>query len=195
MLNKGATTKERILNEAVKLFQHKGFGPTSITDIMNATGMKKGALYFHFTGKEEIALLALERARSELLDFLDTSLVGATAVACLENYFGALVERHRNLRFAGGCIFGNAALEMADSNERFAAVVRSVFDEWTARIQVVIEAGQCEGVIRRDLAADDVAHHVVSATEGAIMLARLRKSDAPLMLCFSALISLLAQSK
>lgn len=195
MLNKGETTKERILSEAVKLFQHKGFGSTSITDILTATGLKKGALYFHFTSKEEIALLALARARSELLDFLDTSLVGATAAACLENYFGALVQWHRNLRFAGGCIFGNAALEMADSNERFAVVVSSVFDEWTARIRVVIEAGQGDGTMRRDLVAGDVAHHVVSATEGAIMLARLRKSDAPLTLCFSALTSLLAQLK
>lgn len=192
MHNKGATTKDRILDEAMKLFQHKGFGSTTLSDILDATGLKKGALYFHFASKEEIALLALDRARTELLGFLDTTLVGPTPTACLENYFTALLEWHRTLRFAGGCIFGNAALEMADSNEQFASFVRSVFDEWIARIRAIVEAGQAEGLIRGDLAAEDMAQHMVSATEGAIMLARLRKSDAPLSLCFAAFRLLLS---
>lgn len=187
MYSKGATTKELILEEAMRLFQHKGFGPTTINDILDATGLKKGALYFHFASKEEIALLALERARAELLGFLETSLVGQTPTACLENHFTALLEWHRRLHFAGGCIFGNAALEVADSNERVACFVRAVFDEWVDRIRTVVEAGQAAGMFRCDLAAEDAAQHVVSATEGAIMLARLRKSDAPLSLCFKAL--------
>ena len=189
---KGDETKERILEESLKLFQRKGMGGTSLSDILAATGLKKGALYFHFTSKEEIALLALERARSELLGFLDSSLTGQTPAARLDNHFSALLEMHRKLCFAGGCIFGNVALEMADSNDRIASIVCGVFDEWTERIRGTVEAGVSEGVFRSDLSAADMALHVVAATEGAIMLARLQKSDAPLTVCFSALRLLLA---
>ena len=50
-------TEERrseIVEAARKLFLIKGYEATSTVDIMNAVGIAKGTLYYHFSSKEEI---------------------------------------------------------------------------------------------------------------------------------------------
>lgn len=54
-------TVERILEEASRLFLQKGYEKTSMQDIMDATGLSKGAIYHHFASKEDILLRIGER--------------------------------------------------------------------------------------------------------------------------------------
>lgn len=57
------TTKDRILEEAARLFTQKGYEATSVQDLAEALGLSKAALYHYFRSKEEIlyevSLLAL----------------------------------------------------------------------------------------------------------------------------------------
>ncbi|MGC8905544.1 TetR/AcrR family transcriptional regulator [Thermus sp.] len=57
------TTRDRILEEAAKLFTEKGYEAASVQDLAQALGLSKAALYHHFGSKEEIlyeiSLLAL----------------------------------------------------------------------------------------------------------------------------------------
>jgi len=50
----GNKTKQRILNEANKLFYHQGFNATSFSNIVDATGLSKGNITYHFKNKQEI---------------------------------------------------------------------------------------------------------------------------------------------
>ena len=47
-------TKERILETALELFAQSGYLGTSMSDIAGALGITKGALYKHYTSKQEI---------------------------------------------------------------------------------------------------------------------------------------------
>lgn len=47
-------TKERILETALELFAKSGYSGTSMSDIAKQLGITKGALYKHYTGKQEI---------------------------------------------------------------------------------------------------------------------------------------------
>lgn len=47
-------TVELILNTAARLFTEKGFDKTSLQDIIDETKLSKGAIYHHFTSKEDI---------------------------------------------------------------------------------------------------------------------------------------------
>ena len=47
-------TKERILEEALRLFSQNGYMGTSMNDIAAKLGVTKAALYKHYTGKKEI---------------------------------------------------------------------------------------------------------------------------------------------
>ena len=50
----GNKTKLRILNEANKLFYQQGFNATSFSNIVDATGLSKGNITYHFKNKQEI---------------------------------------------------------------------------------------------------------------------------------------------
>ncbi|MEP7289535.1 MAG: TetR/AcrR family transcriptional regulator [Chloroflexota bacterium] len=46
--------RQQILAAALALFAEKGFGKTSINDIVRASGLSKGGVYWHFASKDEI---------------------------------------------------------------------------------------------------------------------------------------------
>ncbi len=50
----GNKTKLRILNEANKLFYQQGFNAASFSNIVDATGLSKGNITYHFKNKQEI---------------------------------------------------------------------------------------------------------------------------------------------
>ena len=54
-------TKERILDNAEALTLEKGFTGMSIDDILKATQITKGAFFYHFKTKAELARALVER--------------------------------------------------------------------------------------------------------------------------------------
>lgn len=50
----GTATRDRILEEAARLFTEKGYEATSVQDLAEALGLSKAALYHHFHSKEDV---------------------------------------------------------------------------------------------------------------------------------------------
>jgi len=48
-------TRETIVTGAAAVFGHRGYGLSSIADIAAEAGVTKGALYFHFASKDDLA--------------------------------------------------------------------------------------------------------------------------------------------
>lgn len=59
--------KEEILDAAEKLFAAKGFDNTSTGDILDAVGIARGTLYYHFRSKEEILDGVIQRITGKLM--------------------------------------------------------------------------------------------------------------------------------
>lgn len=55
-------TRQRLLEEAQRLFRERGYAATSLEQIAEAAEVTKGAIYGHFTSKEDLMLSALEAA-------------------------------------------------------------------------------------------------------------------------------------
>lgn len=47
-------TKERIIEEALKLFARKGYDAVSVRHIAKAVGIRESSLYYHFKNKQDI---------------------------------------------------------------------------------------------------------------------------------------------
>jgi AcrR family transcriptional regulator len=54
-------SKQQILDAALKLFSHKGYGATSVRDIAEEAELSKGNVYHHFPDKEAIFRGLLDR--------------------------------------------------------------------------------------------------------------------------------------
>ncbi|MDD4403022.1 MAG: TetR/AcrR family transcriptional regulator [Desulfitobacteriaceae bacterium] len=64
-LDKKDSKKDLIADAALSCFLLTGYGGTSMDDIVKASGMSKGGIYWHFKGKEEIFLYLAEKWMSE----------------------------------------------------------------------------------------------------------------------------------
>src|SRR3954464_3570545 len=82
-----AETRKALLESALRLFDERGYHATSAHDIDNEAGVTKGALYHHFSGKEEILHQIQE-------DYIDDRLRNAKLI--LEE-FDAPVDRLKQL--------------------------------------------------------------------------------------------------
>lgn len=184
---KGETTRENILAAARGLFNSKGFNAATINDLVEVTGVKKGCLYFHFSSKDEIAREVFQEASREFLDFLDHALLGDNPGASIENFLRAALEKHIAAGFVGGCIFGNTALEMCDTDPEFSRLVEHFFDEWIRRLSSVIRKAQRNGQLRSDIPSDAVAKQMIATLEGGIMMSRLKKNETPMRECLDTL--------
>lgn len=67
-------TKARILNEALRLFSRKGIRETTIKDIARAVGVTEGAIYRHFTSKDEIIRGLFEHYTNELSSYINSNI-------------------------------------------------------------------------------------------------------------------------
>jgi AcrR family transcriptional regulator len=57
-----AMTRQRLLDEAERLFRERGYAATSLEQIAEAAEVTKGAIYGHFSSKEDLLLSAIEAA-------------------------------------------------------------------------------------------------------------------------------------
>jgi AcrR family transcriptional regulator len=54
-------SRTQILESALKLFSHRGYGATSVSDIAEKAGVSKGNVYHHFSDKETIFRALLDQ--------------------------------------------------------------------------------------------------------------------------------------
>ncbi|MGC9538146.1 ScbR family autoregulator-binding transcription factor [Streptomyces sp. UG1] len=53
-------TRRSILEAAARVFGERGYASATVEEILNRAGVTRGALYFHFSSKEEVALGVLQ---------------------------------------------------------------------------------------------------------------------------------------
>lgn len=194
-MNKGETTREKILQEANDLILQKGFRATSLEDVLDASGVKKGTLYYHFASKEDMGLVVLNRSIKNFFSELDAILLKTSPMKSINDFFKYALNHHREKKFTGGCLFGNTALEMSDVNRQYAECVNHLFIEWIKRLEAVIRAGQEKGEFRADIPSFTLSQTIVSTIEGGIMLSRLRKEESPLKNCIETLFVFITAQK
>jgi TetR/AcrR family transcriptional regulator len=75
-----ATSGARLLAAAIELFARKGYAATTVREIVDAAGVTKPVLYYHFGSKEGIYLALMNSARLEFQATLEWAVAeGGTA--------------------------------------------------------------------------------------------------------------------
>lgn len=71
------TKDSEIFDAAASLFKQKGFHATSMQDIADAVGMRKGSLYYHISSKEELLFRISHEAISAITKQLEELAAGS----------------------------------------------------------------------------------------------------------------------
>lgn len=190
-LTKSEHTREKVIRASLDLINRQGYTATSMDDITGATGVKKGNLYFHFSSKEELTIQILTYAREDFLSYLKSHITDTSPLENIRNIIEADYRLHRKKNFIGGCIFGNIALEMGDSNTRLTAFVRDVLEDWIGLVHDLILKAISAGELKISCEPESMARHIVASLEGGVMFARISKNGQKLRDCINAIYSIL----
>ena len=174
--SKGERTRQRIISKAAGLFNRRGYRGGSLQDLMKATGLEKGGIYRHFSSKEELAALAFEHAWRENFAARQTDLDAIpNNVDKIKQLITNFVERPASI--PGGCPLLNTAVDADDGNPLLRDHARKALKGWKDRIESMITEGIRSGEIRRAVDTRKVANLIIALLEGALMIARLERSE------------------
>jgi AcrR family transcriptional regulator len=172
-------TRERILVAAMRLFAEKGYGSTSVADILQSAGANAGSLYYFFPGKQDVLVAVLEM----YLAGIDPMLLAPAwkgvsdpikrVFALLGAYRAALLATHNTY----GCPIGSLALELHEPDPQVRKLLAANFDAWVDAIEKCFrDAGHR---LPRKTDRRELAIFALTTMEGGVMLARTARSIEP----------------
>src|SRR5688572_8667910 len=135
-------TKETILKKSGILFNTQGYKATSISNITDATGLTKGAIYRHFTSKDELEIETLIHLSGIMHETLR---VRVRAQSTAGDKLRAVVQFFESYisdpPLEGGCPLLNAAVEADDANPALRKTALEILNSLRASLVSIIEKG------------------------------------------------------
>ena len=181
-------TRERILEASSDLFRRQGMTGTGIKQILDEAGAPFGSLYHHFPGgKEQLAAETIRRAGAHYGELVAGKLLAepdlVTGLRAAFRDAGATLEA---TDYADACPIETVALEVASTNPTLRGATAEVFDSWLDALAArLVQEGLAEEAARA------LALTIVSALEGAFILARTARTTDALVACGDAMAELL----
>jgi len=176
IMTKGEQTRRKIVEAAAPIFNKRGYDGSSLSDLMKATGLKKGGIYRHFSSKEELAAEAFdytwEVAWNSRLLHVDEK---ANGIQKLKQLIANFIE-HRS-PVPGGCPILNTAIDADDGNLVLRAHVAKALRSWLSRLQTIVDQARTRGETQPGVDPQAVATLIVASLEGALMISRIQRND------------------
>jgi TetR/AcrR family transcriptional repressor of nem operon len=171
--------RDRVIDEAARLFRERGVQGVSVADLMAAAGLTHGGFYKRFASKEALVAEATRRAFGDLgerLAALDERHPGDPAGArreLLDYYFSAEHRDHAGQGCPATALGGDMAREAPDSPARqpYADGVRD-FARWMAGdddqdlVAIATMAGAL--MLSRATAGTDLSDRILAAARDAL---------------------------
>jgi TetR/AcrR family transcriptional repressor of nem operon len=175
----GARTRTAIMDAAQGLILQQGFAATSIDEIIERTGVTKGAFFYHFKSKSDLAHALVERYAAIDAEHLERTLdraerLGRDPLQQVLIFMGLLQEEAGELTepFAG-CLYASYCYEAQLFDEHTFNVVRSGVQHWRERFR-----GKLQAVIdlhrpRLPATAEELSGMILAVFEGSFILSRI----------------------
>ncbi|MBB1154187.1 MULTISPECIES: ScbR family autoregulator-binding transcription factor [Amycolatopsis] len=150
-------TRKAILDAAASRFDAVGFLGASLSDILAEAGVTKGALYFHFKSKEELAD-ALIREQFTVWDPLaDIDNPGLQTAIDLTQNMGHSLRTDVRVR---------AGIRLVIEQGSFVTPAANAYKQWIDTVHGLLLAAKAAGDVRKDVNAHDLAQYVVASFTG-----------------------------
>jgi TetR/AcrR family transcriptional regulator, transcriptional repressor for nem operon len=182
-------TREKLLNAAFCEIHRHGFQAASIANILQNTGLTKGALYHHFATKRELGFAVVDEVIGPRLDALVFAKLreSKTPVRTLLQIIGDKMGKTDADTVVLGCPLNNLMQEMSPLDEDFKARLNAILTTWGSAVEDALARGQMAGEIRPDVDCRAAALFIVSAWEGCVGIAKSLQSAEGFALCMKQL--------
>lgn len=182
---RAAEHKQALVDAAAGSFRRRGYAATGLNDILSAAGAPKGSLYHYFPeGKEQLGVTAVKAGGITVAGTLSDLAASSRDAAGLVRGFADLLTGWLEASgYRDGCPISTVLLEMAGESEAIRAEGSRAYSTWR---DIIGDKLVADGWTPR--AARDMATHALCALEGALMVARVERSDAAIRAVASMLV-------
>ncbi|MEO7261850.1 MAG: ScbR family autoregulator-binding transcription factor [Jatrophihabitantaceae bacterium] len=161
MQQRAVLTRGRVLIAAAEVFARTGFLAASMNDIVEAAGVTKGAVYFHFPSKEALAVAIVEEQFAQwpplVAAIIEHSPDPLTCVVALTYEVGS--------RFRDD-VLTTAGVRLSFERELVNAAMPTPFVGWVGILQELFSRARRDGQLRPGLLPAAVARALVGAFFG-----------------------------
>lgn len=176
MSTKAERTTAYIIEVVAPVFNKQGYIGTSMSDLTEATGLTKGAIYGNFENKEALALSAYEYNSKCLLAKIDKVL--DTEGNALDKVF-ALTDFYKSYdtftQDMGGCPILNTGVDAQGNNRLLAAANREAIKEIEGKIALVLENGVNNNELKLPVTPLQFAKQLFTIIQGAVAMSTMTR--------------------
>ncbi|MGY5118272.1 ScbR family autoregulator-binding transcription factor [Streptomyces sp. 900105755] len=150
-------TRAAILEGAARAFDAEGYHGTTLGDIVKESGVTKGALYFHFTSKEELAQVLVDEQFSVLDSAADVGGLGVQSVIDI---------LHRMARQLVENVQVRAGIRLVTDQSSKTGIVSEPYTKWIEVFRKCLVEAQQRGDVKADVDCERVAALIVGSWTG-----------------------------
>ncbi|WP_298724474.1 TetR/AcrR family transcriptional regulator [uncultured Ferrovibrio sp.] len=181
MARDAAATRTAIMDAAQELILQAGFSATSVDTVIAKAGLTKGAFFYHFKSKAELAHALVLRDAERDAAHLEELLARAETLSrdplqqvliCIGLYEEEMAKLTAPFP---GCLYASYCYEAQLFDDTTMDIVRRAFSDWAGRV-----AGKLRQVIalyppRLPVTADGLAEMGLAVIEGAYILSKVNR--------------------
>ena len=190
--NKGADTRNAVLERAVALASKVGLGGLTIGTLADELKLSKSGLFGHFRSKEALQIQVLNHAAEWFVEaVVRPALAQPRGEPRVRSLFHRWLDWARSSPMPGGCLFVAAATELDDKDGPVRDRLQQLQREWLGVIATSYHKGIEEGHFPADGDPEQFAHDlygVMLAYHHAHRLLRDPKAEARARHAFQALL-------
>ncbi len=153
------------MDAALKVFIHKGYSASRMVDIVEKSGLSKGAIYHHYSSKQELFLSLIDHWEGQLFPDFSGLITETSAAENLRAMAREISHTFDNQRF----VF-MAELEfwaMANRDEKIRQRIKGLYKRILSLIEKIIEKGISYGEFKK-VEPGIAALAVMTALQGVI---------------------------
>ena len=170
-----------VLDKAMQAFWARGYETTSIQDLVDCMGLKRGSIYAAFGSKRDLFVRTLERYETQhRRAWLDALRHRHSPRAAILSVFEGTISATLCDSSRAGCFLVNTAVELSPHDDQIAQIVAKGLAETEAFFGDLIQEGQRSATISSDIDPASTARALLGLLIGLRVLARSRP-ERPLL--------------
>jgi TetR/AcrR family transcriptional regulator, transcriptional repressor for nem operon len=170
------STADRLAFAAMRLFLEKGYGSTSVQDILREAKANAGSLYHAFPTKQDVLIAVLSMYREGLYPMLLNPAWEGVGDP-IERIFALLARYRQALEITEctyGCPIGSLALELHEPDPPVRELLAANFDGWTNAVKVCLD--QAKDRFPEGTDTEALSQFILTVMEGGVMQARTHRN-------------------
>jgi len=174
--DRAKATREAVILGAAEVFAEHGYGSASLTQVSEAAKVTKGALYFHFKSKEDLARAVIDEqhrivlAESELLLAENRPALPTMILLC--RAFGLKLIHEPVVR---------AGVRLTLEAAAFSQPVQGPYEDWIGVMERLADRAKKEKQIRSSVDPAVFARYLVASFTGVQMVSEVLAGRADVM--------------